>query len=238
MSKLAINAEQIVAPTPWAGELYDDNVNTGPPADVLDDAGEVIPERFEVWRASLLVDRHAEQGHDTEAMRHGWQVRHELPAATVDVMRRVLAGPGSGAILYGPPGRGKSHTAGRVTLALRAKGVPVRWVEAALMIEQLRIAARADSETALTNFRNQLFGVETLVIDDLGVENLTDFAAKELDLLINARWNNRENLRTIVTTNYAGAELQERVGERTTSRLLQICEPVMFDGSTDWRLAR
>jgi len=68
----------------------------------------------------------------------------------------------------------------------------------------------------------RLSKIEALVIDDLGVERLRgtyedDWAASQLDALVDARYN--EMLPTWYTTNLTADELQDRYGSRLYSRL-------------------
>lgn len=56
-----------------------------------------------------------------------------------------------------------------------------------------------------------------LVLDDLGAEAPTPYAAESANLVLGYRYN--ENLRTIITTNLDGAALERVYGARLTSRI-------------------
>jgi len=71
-----------------------------------------------------------------------------------------------------------------------------------------------------------------LIMDDLGAEQGTEWVQKELYLLINSRYESK--LPTVVTTNCAGDELAQQVGERVADRLREMCEPVVLGGKS-WR---
>lgn len=54
--------------------------------------------------------------------------------------------------------------------------------------------------------------VPVLIIDDLGLEKATDWAAEKLDLIIDHRWLN--NMALVVTTNALGKDLSPRIADR------------------------
>lgn len=56
-----------------------------------------------------------------------------------------------------------------------------------------------------------------LVLDDLGAETPGSWATESANLILSHRYN--ENLRTIITTNLNGKELEKLYGERITSRI-------------------
>ena len=80
-------------------------------------------------------------------------------------------------------------------------------------------------------------------MDDMGAETPTKFAAEQIYLMIDSRYQN--NKLTIFTSNYTLDELAERfnnpvdskpdvMGSRIASRLNQMCGKVKF-GDVDWR---
>lgn len=77
-------------------------------------------------------------------------------------------------------------------------------------------------EEKLTDFKG------VLILDDIGAERLTDFVAETFYLIINSRYN--EMLPTIFTSNLPIGELAERIGDRTASRIVEMCDIVRLDG--------
>lgn len=67
-----------------------------------------------------------------------------------------------------------------------------------------------------------------LILDDIGAERITDYVAEVFYLIINTRYN--EMLPIIFTSNLNVAELAERVGDRTASRIVEMCDVVHLDG--------
>jgi DNA replication protein DnaC len=61
-----------------------------------------------------------------------------------------------------------------------------------------------------------------LILDDIGAERTTDFAAETLYRIINHRYIH--NLPTIFTSNCSLQELADQIGERSASRIAEMCE--------------
>lgn len=71
--------------------------------------------------------------------------------------------------------------------------------------------------------------VNYLILDDLGVEKVTDWSLQTLYLIINRRYENMKS--TIVTSNYSLNELSEKMHDRRIpSRLMAMCKVVKLTG--------
>src|SRR3990167_7956081 len=68
----------------------------------------------------------------------------------------------------------------------------------------------------------------TLMLDDVGSEKMTEWVRETFYLLINARYE--KMLATIITSNFSLQELAERIGDRTASRIAEMCEIVELVG--------
>lgn len=62
-----------------------------------------------------------------------------------------------------------------------------------------------------------------LILDDMGVEKATDFVAETLYRIINHRYIHM--LPTVITSNLSLQELADRIGERSASRIVEMCDP-------------
>lgn len=153
-----------------------------------------------------------------------------------------------GLLLFGEVGRGKTHllVAALRELILR-HGVQARFVEFTHLLSELREGYdQGRSEEALIG---SLVQVEALAIDDLGQGRRTDWEISILDSLITRRYNLMRTL--IATSNYAPGpsdglseqnlasprklKLVDRVGERSYSRLNELCSFVPVTGE-DYRI--
>jgi DNA replication protein DnaC len=136
-------------------------------------------------------------------------------------------------MLVGPAGTGKTYAAVALSKALLAtKGALPWFTTAAGLLQRLRATVRDDA----TEHEGQILGglqrVPVLVLDDIGREKLTDFAAERLFGLINHRWSNK--LTTIATANMdTYMALPEAWRSRLSSGVL-----VTFEGLADKRLKR
>ncbi len=86
--------------------------------------------------------------------------------------------------------------------------------------EELKSSFDADEETKSKVFRLQqkVKKTDTLVIDDLGSHNFSEWVRSVLFTILNYRMN--EELTTIITTNLNGEQLRENLDGRLISRLV------------------
>lgn len=122
------------------------------------------------------------------------------------------AASGTGIFFAGKVGTGKTHLAAAIALYLMNKGTPVIFRTGIDMFADIRKAYSGDvSESAILGTYKT---VDLLIIDDLGKEKMTEWAASMLFGIINARYENM--LPTIITTNIGTAGLEKSFGEDTT----------------------
>ncbi len=95
------------------------------------------------------------------------------------------------------------------------------------------IGVNADDDVSLLKSVRQ---VEILILDDLGAHNYTEWTRNKLYSLLNYRLNYQ--LPVIITTNLLPKELDESLGERTTSRIVQMCNRYRLTVSKDIRYVK
>jgi len=76
---------------------------------------------------------------------------------------------------------------------------------------------------------NQFLEPYIFVIDDLGIEQGSEFTKQFLNDFVNERYNQGKLL--MITTNLTSEELQNLYSERLLSRLMEMCEVVKLNGS-------
>jgi DNA replication protein DnaC len=135
---------------------------------------------------------------------------------------------GRGLWLMGDTGTGKTTLAMLIAKLALAAGKTVAVYFTPKLLTQIRQTYQAtDSEDAYDAFFKRLTSVDLLYIDDLGSERHTDWVVEQLYALVNERYENQRSM--LVTSNAkadVGAglqELEEQIGPRTVSRLVEIC---------------
>jgi DNA replication protein DnaC len=134
---------------------------------------------------------------------------------------------GRSLLLLGPTGAGKTHQAYGAIRELAITGVAARWVvtTAADMYGAIRPRHGIDSETEFRRYRD----ARVLLVDDIGADRTpTEFVEEVNFRLINHRYEH--HLPTLVTSNLLPKELADRLGDRVTSRLVEMCQRVVFEG--------
>jgi DNA replication protein DnaC len=91
-----------------------------------------------------------------------------------------------------------------------------------------------DSQEGKLDFIDRLTAVDLLHIDDLGAENQTDWVLEQLYSIVNARYESERAI--VATTNLMPDELSDRLGERTVSRLVEICGDLISLCGEDMRV--
>lgn len=132
--------------------------------------------------------------------------------------------------LYGQTGVGKTHLAiasGWVVIGL---GTPVLFYSSAELIRDLQTGVK---DGTLNNTINQVKSAQTLILDDLGREYTSSWTTAIFHEIIDHRYNNNTNLRTLITTNHSLDELEKIVGKPIVSRLTDhmVSSLVVMDGA-------
>jgi len=130
--------------------------------------------------------------------------------------------------LYGPPGNGKTHLAAAAVNHLIAQGRAVLFTTAPELLAMIREGFDGGQAENLIGLCQR---VPWLVVDDLGAERLTDWAAEVLFRVFNARYTTRAH--TLVVSNVRPDDIPE---PRLRSRFLDadLCQ-VVPNGAGDFR---
>lgn len=132
---------------------------------------------------------------------------------------------GKSLLLAGDVGTGKTWNAYGAILAMAASGARFSWqfLTMADMFASLRPRGDVDTEGEF----QRLARVGVLVLDDVGAAKVSMWTEEVLYRLINARYEWERP--TLLTTNL-GDGLGGMLGDRVTSRLVQMCTQVAVDG--------
>lgn len=184
----------------------------------LGEAAKVIPARFQ---GAVPTDPAVRTWVDAVAAQ-----------ARADMVQRgayiATISQGPSLILLGATGVGKTHESYGAVRDLAITGVVTRWAvtTAADLYAALRPRHGIDSEAEFARYRN----ARLLLVDDLGAERKpTEFTEEITFRLINHRYEHQ--LPTLITSNVGAAELAQRLGDRVTSRLAEMCQRIVLKGT-------
>ena len=128
--------------------------------------------------------------------------------------------------IQGVVGTGKTH----VAYALAKKHYEINKYTQFWNVTELLFEIKRDfnREENLKKTDNLLSFSGLLFLDDIGAEKPTEFVAETLYMIINNRYNN--TWPTIFTSNLSLAELAERIGDRSASRIAEMCQVFTLTG--------
>lgn len=144
-----------------------------------------------------------------------------------------------GLLLWGSNGVGKTHLAVSALRRVIKKGYDGRYVNYQSLLRTIRNsydqafgAARNEEYEAITD-------ATVLLLDDLGANRVSDWVEDTITELIAQRHDREEAL--IITTNYSPVPVQgkeylaDRIGERATSRIREMCKLIPMPYIEDQR---
>ncbi|MGQ9556805.1 MAG: ATP-binding protein [Desulfurispora sp.] len=143
--------------------------------------------------------------------------------------------PGYSLLFTGPVGSGKTFLSCCMANELLTRGVAVQFVVVPDLLDRLRASYRGEQDHTESDVMEPAREVSLLILDDLGAHSYTEWSRQKLYSLINYRLN--YGLPVVITTNVGLGELETCLGERTTSRIYQMCHSYRLQVDTDIRIA-
>ena len=131
-------------------------------------------------------------------------------------------------LFMGDPGLGKTHLSLSIGKEAIIKGFDVIYLPFHEFLGNLESAKFGRSADSYQNYINPALSCELLILDDVGSEFNSTFAAAAIYEIVNTRLIS--HLPTIISTNLNSDGLTQRYGARTTSRLIGCYEPMYFKG--------
>jgi DNA replication protein DnaC len=129
---------------------------------------------------------------------------------------------GRGLWLMGDVGTGKTTLAMLVSKSAAEAGRSVAIYSLPRLLARIRRTYDAESgEDSYLEFFQRLTSVDLLHLDDLGAEKRSDWVLEQLYAIVDERYESQRSM--VVTTNLDQAALEEQIGPRTVSRLVEIC---------------
>ncbi len=138
----------------------------------------------------------------------------------------------TGLMLVGPYGCGKTHLAASIVHRCAEFGITGVFVVVPELLARIRTSYRTGDGKAEAVI-DMAKRAKLLILDDLGAEKASEWVKEQLYMLVNYRYEHM--LPTVVTTNCNGAELEQELGRRTLSRLVEMTKPVNIHAG-DYRM--
>jgi DNA replication protein DnaC len=144
---------------------------------------------------------------------------------------------GRGIWFVGGVGTGKTTLAMLISKAAMEADRTVAIYSLPRLLALLRETYDDDAEFSLNELIDRLCSVDLLHIDDVGAEQSSSWVLEQLYTIVNTRYEDGKAV--LLTTNLDQQELEQQIGERTVSRIYEICggEPLPMWGD-DRRLPR
>lgn len=141
-----------------------------------------------------------------------------------------------GIVLAGDVGVGKSHLAAAIYNFRIEQGSAAVFARFPGLLSDIKATYETDLST--TELMEIIREAELLVLDDVGVEKVTDWSVEQIWSIVDSRLN--QELQTVVTTNFHNPiDLIDYIGglpgQRIVSRLSELCDWITIEGE-DYRL--
>jgi DNA replication protein DnaC len=137
---------------------------------------------------------------------------------------------GRGIWFRGDVGTGKTTLAMLVSAEALRNGHSVAIYSLPRLLGMLRETFDDETEGTLSDLLDRLASVELLHIDDVGAEQSSPWVLEQLYTIVNTRYEDRRAV--VVTTNLDEVALREQIGDRTVSRLVEMCgDPLPLFGA-------
>ncbi len=146
---------------------------------------------------------------------------------------------GRGLWFFGGTGTGKTTLAMLISKTAMEADRTVAIYSLPRLLGLLRGSYDEDAAYSLEELIDRLCAVDLLHVDDVGAEQSSPWVLEQLYSIVNTRYEDGRAI--VLTTNLDYEALQAQIGERTVSRLHEMCEALPLDGddhrvNADFRL--
>jgi DNA replication protein DnaC len=134
--------------------------------------------------------------------------------------------------IHGECGVGKTHLAYSILRRFCEKyphEKKVLYNSVTSMLDELRTDSLENKDVSEDSLLDELSKFDGyLILDDIGVEKVTEFSANAIYKIINTRYESESP--TIIISNLSLGELTEKYGDRIVSRIMGLCTVVRMEG--------
>jgi DNA replication protein DnaC len=203
-----------------SGFLYDEATRTARPCTCR-------PQRLARRRAAAvagrLPKRFREVGFEREPvisiLRSNPHIVTDLRSYVANVTERLEEG--RGLWFAGQVGTGKTTLAMLVSKAAMEADRTVAIYSLPRLLAMLRDTYDDAAEYSLSDLIDRLCSVDLLHIDDVGAEQTSSWVLEQLYTIVNTRYE--DGRAVLLTTNLDDAQLRAQIGDRTVSRIYEMC---------------
>jgi DNA replication protein DnaC len=152
----------------------------------------------------------------------------EIPAEIREKFEKIHE-TRKGLYIHGDVGTGKTH----IAYALKRKwdeksNHPAKFLSTTELLREMRLDFDRDNYSKKRLDEEIMESKHLLFLDDVGAEKITDWVGETFYLIVNKRYNDMVPI--IFTSNLPIAALAERIGDRTVSRIVEMCDVVELVG--------
>jgi len=128
-----------------------------------------------------------------------------------------------GLVYWGQVGNGKTHLVAAIANALKEKGHIVIFIKMAELLDLIKSTFGKDKKgNRVTDFSKEdiikaLMICDVLILDDIGVESITNWVEEEVFKIIDGRYVRKKKI--LATSNLEPQELKEQIKDRSFDRL-------------------
>ncbi|UWG98872.1 ATP-binding protein [Dehalobacter sp. DCM] len=174
---------------------------------------------------------------DPDAHTEDYSNAQKALKAAKEFVKNVQKNPHEvGLLLTGTVGSGKTYLAASIANVLIENQQKLLFLIVPDLLDELRATFNKNSENTEYDLLDIARTVPILILDDLGAHNYTEWSRNRIYSILNYRMN--EQLPTIITTNLDFNEIEHYLGERTCSRLLQMCRIFRLSAGQDIRMQK
>jgi DNA replication protein DnaC len=158
----------------------------------------------------------------------------DMPGPTVQLVKRFVRDidanldSGRGLWITGDIGTGKTTLAMLISRAALDAGRGVAIYSLPRLLSEIRATFESGSDGSYVDFIDRLAAVDLLHLDDVGAERTTDWVLEQLYAIVNARYEEQRSM--VITSNLEPPQVETQIGQRTVSRLYEMCSPVPLYG--------
>jgi DNA replication protein DnaC len=208
-----------------SGFVVDEATNTAAPCKCR---SQIISRRKARSLSAVIPRRFAEVSFDRNPVA-------QMPDPVVRPIRAFVRGveenlaAGRGLWLGGDVGTGKTTLAMLVAKSALEAGLSVAIYSLPRLLNEIRRTYDEGSDSSYIQLLDRLAEVDLLHVDDLGAEKSSPWVLEQLYAIVNARYEGERSM--VITTNLDRGALVDQIGERTVSRLEQMCEVIPVFGA-------